>query len=428
MSAWLREGWLLDDGEVKPALSLAMLLSRASMGVLLLRDGANGAMRAVVSEGMNDDDALLFGNRISSLASIGRACARHRRVSIRDARSETSDGEGAIRELSRELGFRGMEIVPLERHGDAALGALTLLFRQPLRVTPRSQRPAALAIALIALALDNARLRTEAERRRRLAEQRAHDRLQFLARINHELRTPLQSITGYVDLLKSDAERPTERQRDMLDRIEHSEQVLLAIIDDVASLGKLEAGRMTYTLTAVSAADALTRVMSIVAPLAQRQKVHVRVGMPTPDVLAHADRVKLTQILINLVTNAIKFTPPGRDVLVRARQAEKRVEFIVRDEGPGIRPDKVATIFDPYVQIDRGEPSPLAGSGLGLAISREFAEGMGGGLVVESTPGHGSTFTLSIRAHRPDRPAWRSRVKPLIAAAPMQAPTGPIAS
>ena len=424
MSTWLRDEWLLDDGEVKPALSLAMLLSRASMGVLLLRDGAHGAMRAVVSEGLEGDDSLLLWDRIASLPPIGLACARHRRVSIRDARAETSDGGRAMLDLSRQIGFRGMEIMPLEREGAAALGALTLFFRQPLRVTPRSQRLTSLAIALIVLALDNARLRSEADRRRRAAEQRAFDRLQFLARINHELRTPLQSITGYVELLRSDAERPTERQRGMLDRIEYSEQMLLGIIDDVASLGRLEAGRMTYSLTAVRATDVLARVASIVAPLALTHKVHVRVDMPGHDIEVHADSGKLTQVMINLVTNAIKFTPTEGKVIVRARRSGSQVEFSVRDEGPGIPADKLASIFDPYVQVDHRGTSQRPGSGLGLAISREFTEGMGGSLVVDSSPGKGSTFTCSIRAHRPDRPAWRSRVSPVSANLSIQARSG----
>ncbi|MGH7638864.1 MAG: sensor histidine kinase, partial [Gemmatimonadaceae bacterium] len=268
---------------------------------------------------------------------------------------------------------------------------------------------------LIALALDNARLRAEADRRRRIAEQRAYDRLQFLARINHELRTPLQSITGYIQLLQSDTEGTTSRQRDMLTRIERSEQVLLAIIDDVANLGRLEAGRMTYALGGVTVADVMDRVDSVIAPLAGRQGVSVRFEMPPKDLQAHADRIKLTQVLINLVTNAVKFTPAGGVVRVQTRQLGSRIDLVVRDQGPGIPPDKLAAIFDPYVQLDNRRESPFTGFGLGLAISREFAVGMGGRLVAENAPPpeRGAIFTFTLRVHRPDRRAWRSRAEPL---------------
>lgn len=181
---------------------------------------------------------------------------------------------------------------------------------------------------------------------------------------------------------------------------------------------------MTYSLTAVRATDVLARVASIVAPLALTHKVHVRVDMPGHDIEVHADSGKLTQVMINLVTNAIKFTPTEGKVIVRARRSGSQVEFSVRDEGPGIPADKLASIFDPYVQVDHRGTSQRPGSGLGLAISREFTEGMGGSLVVDSSPGKGSTFTCSIRAHRPDRPAWRSRVSPVSANLSIQARSG----
>lgn len=427
MTSWLREAWFLDDGEVQPALSLAMTLSRASMGMLLLRDTGDGAMRMAAIEGLNADESILFAGQIAGMAPIGTACAQHRRVLIRDVRADASDGNAIIRELSRRIGFRGMEVVPVERHGAAAIGALTLLFRQPLRITPRAERLTALATALIALALDNARLRAEADRRRRIAEQRAYDRLQFLARINHELRTPLQSITGYIQLLQNDTEGTTQRQRDMLTRIERSEQVLLAIIDDVANLGRLEAGRMTYTLGGVTVADVLEHVDSVVAPLAGRQSVSVRLEMPATDLQAHADRIKLTQVLINLVTNAVKFTPAGGVVRVQTRRVGSRIDFVVRDQGPGIPEDKLAAIFDPYVQLDNRREAPLTGFGLGLAISREFAIGMGGRLVAEnaSPPERGAIFTCTLRVHRPDRRAWRSRAEPMPVNHVLQLGSGP---
>lgn len=415
---WAWEPWLLQDEEVKPALALAMALRRAPMGVLLLRDADSGSMKMVLSSGLTGDASTLFNEQGTTLAQIGAACSEHRRVYIRDARKDVVDGIERIRELAQGMGFRGMEVLPLERDNLTAIGALTLFFRSPLRVAPRSERLMDLAVMLIALALDNARLRAEEARRRKVAEQRAYDRLQFLARINHELRTPLQSITGYLELLQDDGDPPTERQRDILEHIEHSEQVLLNIIDSVANLGRIEAGRMTYTITGVTVPDVLARVASVVAPLARKQGVDLQVDTAPRDLLAHGDRGKITQILINLVTNAIKFTPARGVVMLSTRRVGSRVDFVVTDEGPGIPPDKLTAIFEPYIQFDQRRHSPLTGFGLGLAISREFAEGMGGTLVAENAPppATGAMFTFSIRAHRADRPAWRTRPQPPLSA------------
>lgn len=415
---WAWEPWLLQDEEVKPALALAMALRRAPMGVLLLRDADSGKMNVVLSSGLTGDASTLFSEQGTTLAQIGAACSEHRRVFIRDARKDVVDGIERIRELAQGMGFRGMEVLPLERDNLAAIGALTLFFRSPLRVAPRSERLMDLAVMLIALALDNARLRAEEAQRRKVAEQRAYDRLQFLARVNHELRTPLQSITGYLELLQHDGDPPTERQRDILEHIEHSEQVLLNIIDSVANLGRIEAGRMTYTITGVTVPDVLARVASVVAPLARKQGVDLQVDTAPRDLIAHGDRGKITQILINLVTNAIKFTPARGLIVLSTRRVGSRIDFVVTDEGPGIPPDKLAAIFEPYMQFDQRRHSPLTGFGLGLAISREFAQGMGGTLVAQNAPAPatGAMFTFSIRAHRADRPVWRSRPEPISAA------------
>ena len=415
MTSWLQDTWSVDDRDLQPALSLAMMLSRASMGLLLLRTGSAGSLRAVISEGLSTDQSLMFAGGEKTLAAIALACTQRRRIAVRDARADSAAGAEDVRELSRRIGFRGLEIVPLEHNGDTAFGALTLLFRQPLRQTPRTERLTSLATTLIAQALDNARRCAAAERGRRIAEQRAADRLQFLARINHELRTPLQSITGYVQLLKDDAEHPTQRQRDMLDRIEHSEEMLLAIIEDLANLGRIEAGRVTYALTCVPVADVFARVEAIVTPLARTMDVQLLMGPAPQGPQVHADRGKLTQVLINLVTNAIKFTPKGGKVSVHAFRNGAYVDFVVKDDGPGIPPDKLGVIFDPYVQLDERRDAPRSGFGLGLAISREFTNGMGGKLSAENvaSPARGAAFTCSIRVHRRDRALWRSRLDPI---------------
>lgn len=423
---WAWELWSLEDQDLKAVLALTMALRRASMGILLLPDTADGTMRVAHTLGFTGDMAALLDAPDTVLRHVHRACGEHRRLSIRDVKTDAADDVQSIRELAAALHFRGMEVLPLERQNhsgngnSAALGALALLFRSPLRLSPRSERLVDLATVLISLALDNARLRAEELKLRRAAEQRAHDRLQFLARINHELRTPLQSITGYVELLGHDGEPPTPRQREILDHIEDSERILLGIIESVAGLGRLEAGRMTYRIAGVTVVDVLARVSSVVSPIAHKQQVTLEIEMPPRELLARGDDGKLIQILINLVTNAIKFTPAHGTVKVMTRRAGPRIDFIVKDEGPGIPPDKLVEIFEPWVQFDQRRNYPLAGFGLGLAISRELAAGMGGTLTVENAapPEAGAIFTFSTRIHRPDRARIPRPAPPVAAASP----------
>lgn len=417
---WAWKQWSLEDNDAKAALALAMSLRRAPMGILFLPDADDGTMRVALTLGFDGDASALLDAPATVMSHVDRACGQHRRLTIRDVRADGADGVQPIRELAAALRFRGMEVLPLEHHttpehgNGRALGALALMFRSPLRLSPRSERLVDLATMLISLAFDNARLRADERRLREAAEQRAYDRLQFLARINHELRTPLQSITGYVELLGHTGDPPTPRQREILNHIEDSERILLNIIDSVASLGRLEAGRMTYDISGVTVVDVLARVASVVSPLAQKQKVTLQVDMPPRELLARGDYGKIIQILINLVTNAIKFTPAGGTVTLTTSRVGPRIDFIVKDEGPGIPPDKLAAIFEPWVQFDQRRNYPLAGYGLGLTISRELAAGMGGALSVANAtpPDMGALFTFSVRIHRAERAAWRSRRSP----------------
>jgi signal transduction histidine kinase len=200
--------------------------------------------------------------------------------------------------------------------------------------------------------------------------------------------------------------------------------VLLSIIDSVANLGRMEAGRLIYSIGGVTIGDVLARVTSVVAPFAKRQQVDVSVDTSLHGLLAHGDQGKITQILINLLTNAVKFTPAKGVVRLDTRQVGSTIHFIVKDEGPGIPADKLAAIFEPWVQFDKRHNSPLAGYGLGLAVSRELAAGMGGTLQVENAaaPDTGAIFTFSIRVHRPDRPAWPTRTPLAAVIAPEHQP------
>jgi PAS domain S-box-containing protein len=265
--------------------------------------------------------------------------------------------------------------------------------------------------AVLSMHDDTARRTAEAERERLLeaegaarAEAEAANRAktEFLAVMSHELRTPLNAIGGYTELLEMGIHGGvTEAQRTALQRIHHSQRHLLGLINEVLNYAKLETGTVRYDMADVRVQEVLASVAGLVEPQARARRLAL-VMEPAPAELAvRADTEKLRQILVNLLGNAIKFTDPGGRVEVRCRAVGDRVHLSVRDTGIGIPADKLETIFEPFVQVRSDLTRTAEGTGLGLAISRDLARGMDGDLSVESTPGHGSTFTLALPAAGP---------------------------
>jgi signal transduction histidine kinase len=240
----------------------------------------------------------------------------------------------------------------------------------------------------------------EADRQRRAADDANRAKSSFLAVMSHELRTPLNAIGGYVQLLEMGIHGPvTDAQREALGRVERSQKHLLRLINDVLNLARIESGRVEYVLEDVDLAALMADVTPMVEPQMTAKALALEVAVSAGTV-ARADREKVQQIVINLLSNAIKFTPAGGRVRVEARHADgpREVLLSVADTGIGIAPEKQASVFDPFVQVDMSRTRRSEGSGLGLAISRDLARGMGGDLRVESTVGEGSTFTLTLPA------------------------------
>ena len=234
---------------------------------------------------------------------------------------------------------------------------------------------------------------------RRIAEVEASSRAksEFLASMSHELRTPLNAIGGYAELIEMGlGGAVSTQQREYLARIRSSQQHLLRIINDLLNYSRMESGQVTYESVPVAADAVIDAVVAMVLPQATSKQITLE-KVPAGDGLkALGDRVKIEQSLLNLVSNAVKYTPSGGRVRVSCEVAGNRVHMLVRDTGPGIPPEKAAEIFEPFVQLGRSLSSGHEGVGLGLAISRDLARAMGGDVTVASTPGEGATFTLSL--------------------------------
>jgi PAS domain S-box-containing protein len=235
---------------------------------------------------------------------------------------------------------------------------------------------------------------------REMAEAANRAKAEFLANMSHELRTPLNAIAGYADLMLMGIHGElNDAQSADVERMRRSGQHLLSLINDILNFAKIEAGQLRYHLEPVPLAALLGDLEALVTPQVTQRGLRYESARGEGGLAVWADAEKTRQILLNLVTNAIKFTEPGGSIRVSYHRADGGVRIRVRDTGRGIAPEQQRRIFDPFVQVDRHlTAESQQGVGLGLAISRDLARGMGGDLGVQSEMGKGSTFTLWLPA------------------------------
>jgi PAS domain S-box-containing protein len=233
-------------------------------------------------------------------------------------------------------------------------------------------------------------------RRIAAAETANRTKSEFLAAMSHELRTPLNAIGGYAELLTMGLGGPiSKEQQEYLDRIRRSQQHLLGIINDILNFSRIEAGQVVYDIETVSVAAVVAAVVPMIIP--QTEMKGLKVDRRTdPSVMVRADRGKLEQVLLNLLSNATKFTNEGTIEISSFEQGDQ-AGVRVRDTGIGIPVDKQNSIFEPFVQVGRSLTTPHEGTGLGLAISRDLTRAMGGELTVESELGEGTTFSIALK-------------------------------
>jgi signal transduction histidine kinase len=234
------------------------------------------------------------------------------------------------------------------------------------------------------------------------AEQASHAKSMFLANMSHELRTPLNAIIGYSEMLQEDCrDRNLHEFVPDLTNIERAGKILLFLINDILDISKVEAGKMELCLETFDVAGWLQDVMRTAAPLARKNRNVIRIECPPGIGELRADAARLSQSLLNLISNACKFTENGVITVEASRSPSDGLQVTVRDTGIGITPAQLNNLFQSFTQADASTTRKYGGSGLGLALSRKLCQLMGGDISVQSEPGVGSSFTLYIPAGQP---------------------------
>jgi len=298
-------------------------------------------------------------------------------------------------------GYRALLAVPLLRE-DHLIGGLTVLRKMPGEFPRETIELLQTFATQSALAIQNARLFREIEDKSRQLEAASQHKSEFLANMSHELRTPLNAIIGFSEVL---TERMfgelNEKQEEYLKDIYTSGQHLLSLINDILDLSKIEAGRMELELTDFDLPQAIDNALTLVRERAGRRGIALHPSVEEHLGEIRGDERKVKQVLLNLLSNALKFTPEGGRIDLRAAVGDGMVEVSVADTGVGIAPEDQEAVFEEFRQVGTADKK-VEGTGLGLALSRKFIELHGGRIWVKSQVGTGSTFTFTIPV-RPSR-------------------------
>jgi len=408
-------GQLTALGEVGQALSstldlekvLKMVVTRAvkltglNGGVIYEYDASNERFELRASK--NFDEEVVAGLRGSELrvgvGAVGGSVASRGPKQIPD--THAPDYPARLRGLLDQQGFRAVLAVPLLRE-DQAIGVLMILRKEPGEFGQDTVELLQTFASQSALAIQNARLFREIGEKGKQLEAASQMKSQFLANMSHELRTPLNAIIGVTEMLHEDAvDLKREDELEPLERVLRAAKHLLALINDILDLSKVEAGKMDIHVESFAIGPLIEDVVQTISTMAAKNENKVVVDCAADLGTMRADQTRIRQALLNLASNANKFTEKGTVTITARRGVEVGREWVtmaVRDTGIGLTPAQMGKLFQDFVQADASTTRKYGGTGLGLAISRRFCQMMGGDITVASEPGKGSTFTIRLPA------------------------------
>jgi signal transduction histidine kinase/DNA-binding response OmpR family regulator len=386
---------------LKTVVTRAMQLTGLDAGVIYEYDAPSERFELRASE--NFDDESIAGLRGASLrvgeGAVGRSVTERKPMQVAD--THAADYPGRLRALLEREGFRAILAVPLLRE-DQTIGALMMLRKTPGSFAAEIVELLKTFAAQSALAIQNARLFREIAEKGRQLEVASQLKSQFLANMSHELRTPLNAIIGVTEMLHEDAvDLKRDDELEPLERVLRAARHLLALINDILDLSKIEAGKMDIHIESFAIAPLVEDVVQTIGTMAAKNGNQVVVDC-APDIgTMRADQTRIRQALLNLASNANKFTERGTVTIGARRAIEQDREWVtmaVTDTGIGLTPEQMGKLFQEFVQADASTTRKYGGTGLGLAISRRFCQMMGGDITVASEPGRGSTFTIRLPA------------------------------
>jgi len=326
---------------------------------------------------------------------MGRALLEGRIVHVPDV---TADPEYTWAEAQKLGGFRTALGVPMLRDG-VAIGVLALARSEVRPFTDKQIELVTTFADQAAIAIENVRLFEEIQEKNRQLQQASEHKSQFVSSMSHELRTPLNAIIGLTDMLVTNAARfGTEKAQEPLQRVNRAGTHLLGLINQVLDLSKIEAGKLELNPQTVQLTPLINEVIGTAGQLAEQNKNRLVVDAQENLGALTVDPMRLRQILLNLLSNACKFTKEGEVKLAarKVRNGSNIVEFAVADTGIGMTPEQQAKLFEEFSQADAATAQRFGGTGLGLAITRKLARMMGGDVTVRSEPGKGSVFTVRL--------------------------------
>jgi signal transduction histidine kinase/DNA-binding response OmpR family regulator len=381
-------------------IARSVRLAEGDSGTLYQLDESDGVFDPRANFGVSDDMIeTLRGSRIVlGDGPVGLSALKHAPVQITDIESSSY----RLRQLWLQDGIRAVIAVPLLRE-EHVTGALVIRRKQAGEFSPSVVKLLQKLASQSVLAIENARLFKESQAKSEQLAEASKLKSQFLANMSHELRTPLNAIIGLTEMLHEDAQdlkRPEELEP--LERVLRAAHHLLELINDILDLSKIEAGRMDIHVETFAIAPLVDEVVGTIAPVAAKNGNEIVVLCPRDIGEMHADQTRIRQALLNLVSNASKFTEHGKVTVAVTRTSNQGVDEItmaVSDTGIGLSPEQMSRLFQEFVQADASTTRKYGGTGLGLAISRRFCQMMGGDIAVQSQLGQGSTFTIRL-------PAW----------------------